>query len=866
MSTSVQSKNTNSNFALVAPLTYFDRHSLALAGGKGANLGELIKAGFDVPHGFVITTASYDLVLRTNNLQADIQNALASLQAAEPASVNEVSKQIQSAIRKVSIPNPLHAALINAYHHMESDAVAVRSSATAEDLPEAAFAGQQETFLNVLGVQELLEAVRACWASLWSERAILYRAHHPVDQTSVKLAVVVQEMVCADVAGVMFTANPVSGARNELVVDANPGLGEAVVGGLVTPDHFVVNKHNFNIKEQRIGKREVIIRSKEGGGTEHITPISIDVEATLASPAIRNLAKLGIQIERHYGAPQDIEWAGIKDETKASKFLILQARPITALPEPVKIAGPMRMVIPMLAEMWPSRPYPLDVTTFTGVLERAVGNLLAVLIGKSAPSPDQVMVEEDGVVIRFELPAVHPSPSMLITPWLVLWRTRHYNPSQWHVDPIITEVMTKAGELERRDLRSLTWEQNIETLRESLDLIPRVMELRERYFPQALVGLGKLWLFVSLAGHKNWFGTLVSGVETRTTETNLVLETLAAKIRSNAELLELFARNDANSVYSALQQSPSGIDFLSNFSTFLDQYGHRETALTVSQPAWKDEPKVVLGILKVLAMAEQRKTDHYQEWKRARDELLSRSVLGRWPLRNLFLNSLTNARALFQMREDTHFYATLAQPLVRRVAMELGRRLEQVGAVNSPSDIFHLKLNELEEVGEPWPPNAEIAAQIQELVARRSAKRESLANKPMFDPRLLAAASQTSIDENVILSGSPGSPGIASGPARILSDVAEFGKLQSGDVLVAPVTNPAWTPLFQRAVGVVVDMGGAASHAAIVAREYGIPAVMGTMNGTQQLHDGQWIQVDGSRGLVLKAESLIKEKELGENS
>ncbi len=192
------------------------------------------------------------------------------------------------------------------------------------------------------------------------------------------------------------------------------------------------------------------------------------------------------------------------------------------------------------------------------------------------------------------------------------------------------------------------------------------------------------------------------------------------------------------------------------------------------------------------------------------------------------------------------------------MVLELGNRLERVGAFNSSTDIFHLKLGELENLGEPWPPSDETITQIKMLVARRTAKRESLANKPMVDPRLLTLGHTTSNNEDVILSGSPGSPGMASGPARIVHDVSEFGNLQPGEVLVAPATNPAWTPLFQRAVAVVVDMGGATSHAAIVAREYGIPAVMGTFDGTQKLSDGQWVQVDGSRGLVLKTKSQTK--------
>jgi pyruvate,water dikinase len=348
---------------------------------------------------------------------------------------------------------------------------------------------------------------------------------------------------------------------------------------------------------------------------------------------------------------------------------------------------------------------------------------------------------------------------------------------------------------------------------------------------------------------------LLSGVETKTTETNRALETLAAQIRSDPALRDLFSRSEAGELQSGIGQSETGRAFLERFAAFQAEYGHREMTLTISQGSWKDQPETVLGILKVLVSTQPQESDSYQAWKRTRDELLAQSILGASFLRPVFLKALTNARCLIQMREDTHFYATLALPLVRHVALELGRRLEQVGALTESADVFHLRLEELEALGtEAWPPSKETLTQIHALVARRRAKRESLAKTPMVDTRLLAVKSRAQMGDDVLLSGTPGSPGLASGPARIVRDSSEFGKLQTGDVLIAPVTNPAWTPLFLRAAAVVVDAGGAASHAAIVAREYGIPAVMGTVNGTQQLTDGQWIQVDGSSGLVLKGE------------
>ena len=853
MSLSYQANHKSSPF--VAPLSHFGRADLAIAGGKGANLGELAQAGFDVPPGFIITTAVYDLLLQTNGLQTQMSDVLASLNADDSASVADISQRIRDLLQHASIPRRIADEVIDAYRQLGESAVAVRSSATAEDLPDAAFAGQQETFLNVVGEQALLDAVRGCWESLWSERALLYRARQNVDQNTVKLAVVVQQMVPADVAGVMFTANPVSGERNELVIDASPGLGEAVVGGMVTPDHFVVDKSSKRVKEQRLGRREVIVRAKAGGGTEQISPTSeVTKSAALPSQTIRRLSELGILIERHFDSPQDIEWAWINDKTKTGKLFILQARPMTALPEPLKVNGLMRGILPMLVEMWPARPYPLDLTTFTGAVERAIGNFLVTMIGESAPDPGKMLLEEDGVVVRFEPPELHLSASILYRPWIAFWQARHYDPSHWEADPLLAEFIAKARELEKRDLQPLTWSQIIETLHESLALIPRAMVLRERYLPNAVLGLGGLWLLLKLARHSDRFGTLISGIKTKTTETNQALEDLAKQIRTDPVLQDLFAHHESRELKSALEASKEGKAFLEGVEAFLDQFGHRETALTISQPAWKDQPEIVLGILKTLAETEPHQSNSYEAWQRTRDELLAGSILGTRFLRNVFLRSLTNARALFQIREDTHFYATLLQPVIRRVCLELGERLVEVGGLSDVSDVFHLRLEELESLDEPWPPYDETLERIRALVKLRKAKRESLAKKPMVDPRLLAVTSQARAGEDVLLNGSSGSPGIASGPARIVHNVSEFGKLRAGDVLVAPATNPSWTPLFQRAVAVVVDTGGSASHAAIVAREYGVPAVMSTVTGTQELKDGQWIQVDGSRGLVLKAE------------
>jgi pyruvate,water dikinase len=380
------------------------------------------------------------------------------------------------------------------------------------------------------------------------------------------------------------------------------------------------------------------------------------------------------------------------------------------------------------------------------------------------------------------------------------------------------------------------------------------MQLRERYVPQAIFGFASLWLLLVITRQRDKLAALVSGVKTKTTETNQALEDLAQQIRDDPSLQNLFHRTEPQELRSELEALPFAKTFREQFGAFLAAYGHREATLTISQPAWKDQPENVLAILKVLAETQPQGTQRNDAWQRTRDKLLGHPILGTRLLRRFFLRSLSKTRALFQIREDTHFYVTLVQPTIRRVTLELGGRLVQAGALERTEDVFHLRLNELEELGASWPPSEQTVTQIREVVGRRKAKRESLANKPMVDPRLLGMLSQAQSGEDVLLHGMSGSPGVARGPVRVIHDVSEFGKLQAGDVLVAPATNPAWTPLFQRAAAVVVDTGGSASHAAIVAREYGVPAVMATMNGTKELKDGQLILVDGTRGLVLKGE------------
>ena len=745
-----------------------------------------------------------------------------------------------------------------AYRGLGAVAVAVRSSSTAEDLPDSAFAGQQETYLNVIGEDRLLEAVRDCWASLWSERAMDYRARRRDGRLSATIAVLVQEMVQARSAGVMFTANPLTGERGEILIDAAPGLGVAVVEGLVTPDRFVLDKARTRIVKAKVGKREASVRARPEGGTEELRTEGARqprpaIRLALSRRAARELAGIGLRIEAHFGAPQDIEWAWFEGPEGGGAFAILQARPMTALPSPFKTNPVMAKIMPMLAEMWPSRPFPLDMTTFAGALESAIGSLLRSLLGAAAPDPDKALVEEEGVVVRLEAPDFRPRPALLFSLLRALWRTRKFEPEKWTGDPRIARIAEGVRLLEARDLRKAGWTENLIAMRKALDLVGTAMAIREDYVLPAARALLRLKLLLGLAFSGRRFGDLIGGVETKTTEANRALETLAASIREDEGLRPIFAVPGARDIGAALAEEESGRRFLEGFEAFLMTYGHRETDFSLASGTWRDEPERVFALLTALVAAPPSATESYARWEAARDRLLAHSILGLPPLRQAFLAALRRGRAFFTLREDTHFHATLALPVLRALALEVGRRLAEAGAIEAPWEVLHLKLGELENLGEVWPPTDAEIARLRGLVARRKAKRESLASTPMVDPRLLAIPHIRKGGERLLLRGSAGSPGSAVGTARIVRDAGEFGTLLPGEILVAPLTNPSWTPLFRHALAIVVDSGGPASHAAIVAREYGVPAVMGVGSGTAILKDGQRIRVDGSAGTVSMA-------------
>ncbi|MGR4880231.1 PEP/pyruvate-binding domain-containing protein [Streptomyces sp. LARHCF249] len=823
---------------LVVPLGRLGGTDLGVAGGKGANLGELVRAGFAVPPGFVVTTAAYR------------PPDPGRLGAGGPAAVRE-------AVAKAGIPDDVAEAVRAAYGNLGGGPVAVRSSATAEDLPEAAFAGQQDTFLNVIGEPDVLDAVVRCWASLWTDRAVDYRAGHGIDHGRVRMAVVVQRMVDAEYAGVAFTSDPVTNDRNALVIDASPGLGEAVVSGLVTPEHIVVDTRSPRVVSRSAGHHETAVRPRLGGGTEQVA--GDRAAAGLPAPALRQLIGVARDVERHFGRPQDIEWAWAD-----GSLYVLQTRPITALPPlpeppartrlPALPARLQRMTSAMLSEVLPVRPYPIDITAWLAPLLGLLDNSVVKATGVAPPPLSRMFAEESGVAVRVEMPLPRPTWRLVTTPLRLVRAARRHDPARWTSDPLIGAMRRRADELSGRDVGGCSWPELASLLKEGPRIAAPLLELRLRYFPRTLLALAGLYVALSALRRRRLMGALLSGVDTLTADANRSLEDLAAAVRADTGLSEAFARRTAEELYEALHTGmrESAPGFVADFEGFLDLYGHRDTAspLLLTPGTWRDRPDVVLSMLKGLASQDPPPVGPHPG-EQAEQALFRHPLLrrGPGPLRSAVRVLLRQARWFQQIRDDTRFLAMLPLPAMRQALLEMGRRLVAAGVLDAPEDVFHLRLDELDRIG-PWPPAPELAAELREFATLRKAARAALARTPLVPPAPAQPPGATRAD--VLLRGTPGSAGAAEGPVRVIHGPDGFAALRNGDVLVASYTSPAWTSLFRRAAAVVTETGGVASHAAIVAREYGIPAVMAAPDATRRLTDGQRVRVDGDRGLVLR--------------
>lgn len=832
----------------IAPLNSFGRADIATAGGKAANLGELTRAGFPVPDGFVITTAAYDEYLATHHLRSELACARTGEQA--------------RALFDRPIPEDLADAIRVAYHDLGAGPVAVRSSATAEDLEDASFAGQQDTYLNIEGTAALLDAVRRCWASLWTDRAISYRSHAGVRDAS--LAVVIQRLVDADAAGIMFTANPANGRRRETAINASFGLGEAVVGGEVTPDEMVVA--DARVTSRTTADKTVrTVTTPDGTATEPTLEEQRHAPVLTEAQAVA-LADLGRRIERHFGAPQDIEWTLTDDG-----FQIVQARPITALPDeigPVPTEWPLerRDGMYIRASIVEQLPDPLS-PLFADLIRPSVAASLRTVLQRYFK--DGVLEPDD-----MDFPTVNGFAYYFYS-----------NAGMWRLmkaSPTAMPVVFKPGS----DLNGVTMWRNVglPAYREVVDrwrdvdpaslaatrLLEAASELisagAEYYtFVQALIpqsasaeiAFTKLYEATVRHPGRPPALTFLLGAESEPIRAERSIYRIAQWCRRYPDVVSALAAEHA--VPASRRTQFDGL-----LREHLDRFGHLTYNLDIMQPVAADDPSAVMVALRYAVSGQATDPDERLARLRADRDSATEWLWGHvGPVRRAPLEStLAKAQELGPLREDALADVGLGWPAARRMLRELGRRFAEAGFIDTPDDVFWLTVDEVRGAAAALDDGRGVGPSASAAVTGRKVQwrgRRQVATPPGWLPagglfhrmfRRFMPSNEAPQDGDT-LKGLGASGGTAHGPARLLRGPEDFPTMRPGDVLVAPITTPAYTPFFAMASAVVTDVGGPLSHSSIVAREYGIPAVLGTGSATARIHNGDELTVDGDRGVVL---------------
>jgi pyruvate,water dikinase len=853
------------------------RATLESAGGKGASLARLSAAGLPVPDGFHITTEAYRQFVAANKIGAAIREELDTADRAIPSTLEAVSKAISKRFLDGQMPAEIARAVTQAYARLGGTdlPVAVRSSATAEDLPGLSFAGQQDTYLNVRGVEALLASVKRCWASLWSARAIGYRSRNGVDQDPLTLAVVVQRLVPAEASGVLFTANPVSGRGDQAMISAAWGLGEALVGGKVTPDTLVIDKPTGRVLARDTADKQLMtVLHEEGTGEQGVSDAKRRA-AVLGDQAAAGLVRMGVQIEELYGRPMDIEWA-----LSGGKFAILQARPITALPEAQrepsvewKLPDPKATYMrASIIEQLPEPLTPLFSTLAGPIINEATRALFAWMVGGKELKPEIVLFETiNGYAYLnwhfglWDTVRVSVASAVRANSIFRLSEAR-WRQARSHYLEVVRSCQGKAP----RDYTAQELLQGVRTLTGEAVNMYTVLQTG----PVMTAGTSEMMFtqlynrLIKKKGDPDASAFLL-GFESAPIRAERSLYELAEWARQCAGLAVHLSNTPAAHLAAELKSAdpPAGVkveewgEWRRRMQDHLARYGYFTFDLDFSKAVAADDPAPLLETCRMYLLGKagspcDRVRDIVARREQATQAMLRRL---RGPKRWIFRRQLRSAQRYAPLREDGLSDLGLGYPLLRQLARELGRRMVGAGALERPEDVFWLNEPEVRQAAAALDQGLPLFSRLDAVRHRRALWR---AEQRLAPPLVLPLGSRwmgmdveklTTAGESAdprVIKGFGASQGRVTAAARVLLGPEDFDQLRPGDVLVAPITTPGWTPLFALASAIVTDIGGPLSHSSIVAREYGIPAVLGTVNATRRIRSGQTITVDGGAGTV----------------
>ena len=858
-----------------------DRSKFMEAGGKGANLGELSRIkGTRVPEGFCVTTEAYKKITDNNQELNNLLDELMRLRAEEREAIGEISAKIRMAIEKTPIPKDIAEGIARYLKKFgEKDGFAVRSSATAEDLPTASFAGQQDTYLNVIGKEAILQHISKCWASLFTQRAVIYRLQNGFDHRKVHLSVVVQKMVFPQAAGILFTADPVTSNRKILSIDASFGLGEAMVSGLVNAEVYKVC--NGKVMDKKISTKKVAIYALKGGGTkEQEIESAQQNRQTLTDKQILQLARIGRKIEEHFGQPQDIEWCLADDA-----FYIVQSRPITTL-YPIPEANDQRNHVYVSVghqQMMTDPIKPLGLSFFlliTSAPMRKAGGRLFVDITPSLASPASrkkiinILGQSDPLIKDALLTIVKRKGFIKSSPdgkkgpgrgninKIMSWSYQ----GQYENYPAIAADLIKSSQTLLEELK-----QNIQT-KSGTDLfafIPEDIQHSKNilFNPKSLDVImvamyASSWInknMMKWLGEKNAADMLSQSVpDNITSEMGLELLDVADVIRPYPEVIEYLQDAKEPTFLSELVKFDGGKETRDAITTYLRKYGMRCAGeIDITKTRWSEKPTTLIPLIltNIKNFDSNAGVRKFEQGRQAalkkEQELLERlaSLPGGKRKVKETKRMIGLLRNLIGYREYPKYALVNRTFVYKQALLKEAERLVRAGVIREKEDIYYLTFEELRDVVCTNKLDHDIIS---------SRKDEYKSYEKLSPPRVSTSDGEVITGEykrgNLpadAIVGLPVSSGVIEGRARVILRM-EDADLEDGDILVTSFTDPSWTPLFVSIKGLVTEVGGLMTHGAVIAREYGLPAIVGVENATRLIKDGQRIRVNGTDGYVEK--------------